>query len=454
MDADLSAARLERFVAALSVVLAFSIVASVVSAQTYRTPRVIHTSRIHAPEGTSASDFAPPPTVFDLVAARDELATRLGRAVAAAHVAAPPAPWNRWGLARTPISLRGMELDSARNQYFVPLDGGGRAWLTLDPGMQQTARRLVGRTADAGEALVAIDPATGRVLALAEDGEDAALARNLARSSWPWAASVFKVITGAAFLRHGIASRDTVTCYDGGRQSVELAQLTPRDGEGTCRTLVEAMAHSSNLVFARIADRHLSRAQLREMAEDFGFNTRIPFEMELDRSTINVPSDRLEYARLAAGFRHSRLTPMHAAVIFATIANDGVMMVPTIVASIEDASGRETYVHEPLVWRRVLGPANNAHLVELLATTAQTGTAASEYARRAGWPAAIRVWGKTGTLSQQRPSGQGTYLLRWFGGFARRDDRTVAFAALTACSDLWHQTGSMLSAEFVLATLR
>jgi peptidoglycan glycosyltransferase len=446
--------RRERFVAAVSLAVALLLFASMVAAQTGASPRVIPTSRIIAPSGTTARDYLPPPTVFDEVIARDEIAVRLRASLGRARDAVPIAPWNRWGLARTEIRLEDARKDEASNQYFVDLADGRRAWLTLDPQVQEAARSAVSRYADQGRAIVAIEPSTGRVLAIVNDGVDPRLRDSLARSSWPWAASVFKVISGAAFLAEGIATRDTVTCYPGGASEFYLADLTPRPNETLCRTLVEAMAHSSNLVFARIADRHLPRDRMRAITDAFAFNTRIPFEAPVERSDLVIPEDRLEYARLAAGFRHSHLSPLHAALIFATIANDGVMMVPTLVDRIEGPDGEVQYEHEPLAWRRVLTSGVNAHLVDLLATTAASGTAASAFYRRNGWPDSFCVWGKTGTLLGDPPGRGAQHRLRWFAGFARRSGGApLAFSALSSCSDVWHATGSTLASEFLLRAL-
>ena len=64
-----------------------------------------------------------------------------------------------------------------------------------------------------GAAMVALDPKTGKVLALSEYGEGQAT-----KALYP-AASVFKIITGAALIEKGV-NPDVETCYHGGMHGI------------------------------------------------------------------------------------------------------------------------------------------------------------------------------------------------------------------------------------------
>lgn len=431
--------------------------AGLLAGQTLPGRQIVYTSSIPAPAGTSAQDFEPPPSPMELRAAFAATAAGVVAAASAAEAVVPEVPWNEFGLARVAIDPGAITYDETRERWIAPLDDGRVAVLSLEPGVQRHLESVVSRYEEPGEAVVAIEPSTGRVIGLVDDGAAASVGDGLARRRYAWAASTFKVISGAAFLAEGIATPETTVCYSGGTSGFELSHLEPSDDDEICLTLTEAMAWSANLVFARIADRHLAPERLQYWAERFGYNTSIPFEMPLERSVAEIPDDRLEFARAAAGFRHTRLSPLHGALIQAAIANDGVMMVPTIVDHIESADGEIVYRHRPAEWRTVLTPGVNARLVETLSETCSEGTARAYFAQRDGWPDAVRVWGKTGTLSNRDIDGSQpdpAYLFTWFTGFGTHGDDEVAVGGLVVNTPTWWIKGSYLAAEAVLASIR
>jgi len=436
---------------------ALGLTTGLLMSQTPPSRTIVYTSQIGAPEGTVPRDFRPPPTALERRAALSDVGMTIGAAYSAATESVPPVPWGTYGLARVHITFDMIRWDDARMRYVADLDDDMVAILTLEPSLQRHIETILSRYPEPGEAAVAIDPSTGRVLAIVQDGEDDNVAENLTLRSFAWAASVFKVITAAAALDQGIATLDTEICYSGGSSGFGLADMD-RDPPGdTCRTMVSAMAHSANLYFAKLADRRISPAMLQNYAESFGFNARVPFEMPVQRSVAALPEDRLELARAAAGFRHTTMSPLHGALMMAGIANDGVMMVPTLVASIENADGDVVYTHEPTEWRRMLRSSINARVADTMATTAISGTARRNFAERNGWPSSIRVWGKTGTLANRTLDGQDSnphYLYTWFAGFAESGDRRVAVSGLAISSPTWHIRGSFIASELVLGALR
>lgn len=416
---------------------------------------VVYQSTISVP-----SSSTPPVDVVDPLAARAaiELAVSGGAsALDAARADVPLVPWNEHGLARVAIDPTSARYDEARDAFVVDLDEGATAVLTYRPALQRHLATLAGRYAEPGEAVVVIEPATGRVLAMVDDGVDPELGPALARRAPTYAASTFKVITGAALLEAGSVTPETVTCYTGGSRGFDLAGLEPEGEEaGACVTFRSAMARSSNLVFGRRADEHLTQASLSEVAERFGFNTAIPFEAELEPSRAEIPGDRLEFARAAAGFRHTYMTPLHGALIQAAIANDGVMMVPTLVDRIETADGEVRYRHTPFAWRTVLSPEVARALENTQTETCTTGTARTDFTQRDGWPASVSAWGKTGTLSNRNADGTEPdpfYIYRWFTGVGVHNGEELAVSGLTITTALWWIKGTYLASEALLRGL-
>lgn len=381
-----------------------------------------------------------------------------GFAVDAARIAVPVVPWNEFGLARVAVDIDERRYDEARDAFVVDLPDGEVAVLTLDASVQQHLERVLSRYEEPGEAIVVLDPYTGRVLAMADDGADEELGARLARRAPVWAASTFKVITGAALLETGAVQPRTETCYTGGSSGFGVNDLEPEGREaGACVSFTTAMARSANLVFGRQADAHLTVNGLQEVADRFGFNATIPFESPMEPSVATIPEGRLEFARAAAGFRHTTMTPLHGAMVQGAIANEGIMMVPTIVDRIESPDGEARYTHRPTEWRRVASVDVAEALWETQQETCTTGTARSDFANRDGWPRSVRVWGKTGTLSNRDTPGvepDPLYVYRWFTGIAEYDERTIAVSGLTVTTALWWIKGTYLASEAVLHTLQ
>ena len=165
----------------------------------------------------------------------------------------------------------------------------------------------------------------GRVLAMV--GQSAADPRlgpsELALRPWAPAASVFKVVSAAALVENGVMG-STRTCYHGGVSAILADNLVDLPAiDRRCDTLAFGLGKSQNAIIAKLATRHLTAGDLARVGRSFGFDEAIPFELPVEPSHLEVPGDGLEFARTAAGFWHSTLSPMHGALLAATIANRG-----------------------------------------------------------------------------------------------------------------------------------
>ncbi len=290
---------------------------------------------------------------------------------------------------------------------------GKSARLTIHPAMQAQMEKLFTLYKPMGGALVAIEPKTGRVLALVEYAADGHSEGAATHPLYP-AASVFKIITGAALLEKGI-SPDAETCYHGGMHGIvgKLLQDKPRL-DRRCLSLSMALAKSANVVFAKMAEKHLDGPALREEAERFLFNRSVWSDPAVSASTANIPDSGLEFAKSAAGFGDVKLSPLHAALIAAAVGNGGDMPDPTLIDSIDGvAAARQGE-------RRILRPETAATLKEMMKLTVSEGTASNSFRERRGAVLGdIEVAGKTGSLSNhQKPFKD----YSWFVGFAPADD--------------------------------
>lgn len=346
--------------------------------------------------------------------------------------------------------LRGLDPLSHRLEEGVlvsDLAEGRRAVLTLDPGLQEHVTSELERFEVPFGSVVAIEPATGRVLAYVSHSSANPGAGDLARDPTPPTASVFKIISAAALVDAGVSPSERV-CYHGGFSRLTEADLADSSRDRRCNTLADAVGGSINTIFAKLSTRHLDSATLERYAAAFGFGHALPFDVPTQASPGEIPSsesDRLEFARTSAGFWHMHMSPLHGALIGATFANDGKMPRASMVDRVTDRNGRVVLRHEPEIFRAVI-PRHTARAVgEMMELTVTEGTSRRSFHDQQGnaFLPGIRVAGKTGTLSSENPYRGYT----WWVGFAPADRPTIAVAALVVNTPRWRIKASYLARE-------
>ncbi len=356
-------------------------------------------------------------------------------------VSALPSSWDAIGL----DPAKGETVDGKLVQTF---EDGSKVTFTIDPEVQRQLEKMLDDYNVPHGGIVLLDPPTGRVLAMVSSTEATPAIPDLARKSTAPSASVFKIITAAALIESGGVNPHAETCYHGGRSRLSARNIKgdpKRDHK--CADLGDALAWSINSIFAKLAYNKLEKEDLATWAEKFGYNTEIPFELPVEPSMAEFVDDDLERARSAAGFWHTYLSPLHGAMIGAAVANDGVMMKPTIIERFEAPDGKVVHEFKAEEFRRVMQPSTAKVLGEMMVRTTEKGTARRYFKRRRGFPNHITVSGKTGTLSNKDP-----YLgFTWFVGFGQ-DDRTnkrVAVSGLVCNSPKWRIKGPYAASEAV-----
>lgn len=324
---------------------------------------------------------------------------------------------------------------------------GREALLTIDPVLQQKMDWLLQDYDVPWGAVVALDPRSGRILAMAEhaaaeaDGGRAVALRPIAP-----AASVFKVVTAAALLEAGVPA-DEVVCYHGGERRLVPAMLRPSSRDDACVSLADALALSANVPFARLADRHLQPERLREVAERFFFDRPLSLlGMELHTSPLELPEEPFEFARTAAGFhRGVRMTPVHGALLAAAVGTGGTMPLPRLVDAFDDVEVQEEA--EPIP---VIEPGVAAALGEMMVRTVEGGTARVAFRERGREVlGGMRVAGKTGSLFEYDPFRDAT----WFVGYAPAEAPTIAVAAVVLNEARWRIRAPYVAREAIRSHL-
>jgi peptidoglycan glycosyltransferase len=330
-------------------------------------------------------------------------------------------------------------------RFVTPLASGASATLTVSPDLEDHIARLLKASRVQAAGVVALEPATGRVLAYVSHSADASEGVDRARDASAPAASVFKVITSAALLSQGVRP-DASTCYHGGSSALTIRELTDHKKLDTaCASLTGALGSSLNAVFGKLALRHLSRSKLKDHAAAFGFGEALPFDAKVPVSAIDVPVDKLEFARTAAGFFHSRMSPLHAAMIASAVADHGRMMRPFIVDEVRDKQGRLAMRAAPALHRAAISRGHADTLARMMKATVTQGTGRKSFYDERGRPylPGIEVAGKTGTLSEENPYRGYT----WWVGFAPADAPKIAVGVLVVNSPEWRIKAPVVGRE-------
>jgi len=352
-----------------------------------------------------------------------------------------------------PPNLAGLDLlrlDMRPSKVMAPLNEGRKAELTLDPVIQRAVRAEMESYRIPQAGVVMIEVKTGRVIAYASYIAEGEKVDVNVRADAP-AASVFKVVTGAALIEKAGLGAETEQCYHGGKSRISADELeeNPRRDKW-CATLGIAMGRSINVVFARLAQKHITPEDLTAVGGAFGFGAKVPFAVENQAPEINLPTEPVEFARASAGFYHTTLSPLAAASLAQTVANGGVTLEPRIVASVmrdKDVLWKDE--RGPRVVRRAVRPETASELTRMMVQTVSNGSAFKSFHDQSGksFLPDITVAGKTGTLND--PTGSRLYT--WFVGFAPADQPEIAVSALVVNTPSWQIKAPQLARDALRA---
>ncbi|MFF2139695.1 peptidoglycan D,D-transpeptidase FtsI family protein [Streptomyces sp. NPDC058193] len=335
---------------------------------------------------------------------------------------------------------------SGSDPILAPLPLWGDITRSLQPGgdVVTTVQDAVQRAAYEGldgrrGAVAALDPATGRILALVSspsyDPEvlsgtgpavtDAWARLNRApsrpmlnralRQTYP-PGSAFKIVTAAAALDAGVvtdpdADTDTPSPYVLPGTSTVL----PNEAKGCGKaSLAEAIRVSCNTVMAHLGVQVGLDGMLDAVA-GFGFNDddlKIPSRVARSNFDEDMSDDQL--AQSSIGQFDTAATPLQMAMVASAVANGGELMRPQLVDRVTTDDGGTVRQQGPDSYHRAMNPTTARQLQRMMVDVVENGT---------GTNAAIdgvTVGGKTGT-AQHGVDNSGTPYA-WFIAWAQAPD--------------------------------
>ncbi len=299
---------------------------------------------------------------------------------------------------------------------------GADVYLTLDADLQEIAERAladaVRQARAAGGDVVILQPETGEVLALAavRPGGGGGIVSDAFEPG-----STAKVFTAAALLRTGRARADDTVFGENG--TYRLGNRTIHDVHPNATlTLADVIRVSSNIGIAKFGAR-LTNVELYEAFRDFGFG---------NPTGIDLPAEaggRLRHPRswtpespasVAMGYELA-VTPLQLAAAYASLANGGILLEPTLVREVRSPGGEVVSRAAPRPVRRVVSASVASQLAHMMMGVVEEGTA-----RRAAL-GTYSLAGKTGT-ARRNVGGRylaGHYTASFVGLFPAEDPQLV-----------------------------
>lgn len=328
--------------------------------------------------------------------------------------------------------------------------------LSIDIRLQDLGAKLLGEQRGA---IVALEPATGRILAFVStptfdpnaiadpdraeetmaalrDDPAAPLVDRPAQGRYV-PGSVFKLVTAMAALGSGTVTAETA--YPDQPEEEEDGYLVGgfrvQDGHhlftgSRALDFFEAIEVSCNIYFARTAV-ELGGRPLRAFAAEAGFDAPIPFELPTVASQVSSGEfgpdggfvDVVELANAGYGQAEVLVTPLQMALVTAAVANGGTIMRPRLVDAIESTGGSPRQLRAE-TWRHI-GSASTISIMREAMVRAVEGQWGRQFAGEAKVEGATTA-GKTGSAEL----GPGQRPHSWFVGFAPAEAPKIVVAVI------------------------
>jgi len=330
---------------------------------------------------------------------------------------------------------------------------GGNVVTTLNAAAQKAAYEGL---KDRGKgAVVALEPSTGKILALAsfpsydpssfagnstttdskawtklqkKNNPDDPMLNRALREVYP-PGSTFKVVTAAAALEHGLYT-DADAKTDSPDPWVMEGTTTklPNEGNIPCKnaTLRVALKFSCNTVFGKVGS-DLGNDKMLETAKKFGFTEE---QFTPTRTSASVFSDDMNPSQTALssiGQFNTAATPLQMAMVASAVANNGTLMKPYMIDELQTNNLDAIEKTDPEEMSKPLSAENAQKLQSMMETVVEDGT--GKNAQISG----VKVGGKTGTAQHGVDNSENPYA--WFISYAKLDDGSAPVAVAVVVED-------------------
>ncbi len=318
---------------------------------------------------------------------------------------------------------------------------GNNLFLTLDRSLQFVAEKELKQTVKengaAGGTIVMMEPASGRILALASYPDynpnmpgkyRASARRDRAVTDMYEPGSTFKPFVLAGALEEGLVRVGQKIYCENGRYTV--GGKTIHDHKKYKKLSVEEiLKFSSNIGIAKIG-KALERERLYQYIRDFGFGEKTGIDLPGEAGgLLRGPSDWFEIDLAAISFGQAlSITPIQLVTATAVFANGGLLVEPYLVEKVTDDEGHVVSQHLPEVRHRVISEKNAGLIRDMLVSVTEAGGTGT----KAAVPG-YAVAGKTGTAQKVDPVTGGYSIdkrVSSFVGFVPADNPAIVMAVV------------------------
>lgn len=379
------------------------------------------------------------------------------------------AAWEKYlrgqrGYRRIEVDAYGRELGQLDRQFPTP---GGNIVLTLDSRLQQEAEDCL---FDKAGAIVALDPRSGKILAMVSSPiySPEAFERGLSPYEWQTLSkrkdhplenrvikgqyppgSTFKIVMATAALEEKVITPTTTFDCSGTMPFGEHEFHCWRKGGHGTVNLHRALMESCDIFFYQVG-RRLGIERIAKWGKLFGLGA--PTGLLLDREMSGlVASPSWKLARfhkpwqegdtlsVAIGQGYNLATPLQMAQVTAAIANGGRLYEPQLVEKVESPAGEVIYQPGPALKSQMnISPSTLAQVRKGLSGVVNEDRGTGRGALIPG----LEVAGKTGTAQvvtlekekrDKEKRGKTSYHYEnhaWFVAFAPVEDPEIAVAVI------------------------
>jgi peptidoglycan glycosyltransferase len=331
---------------------------------------------------------------------------------------------------------------------------GGNVVTTLNAAAQKAAYNGLKKQGGKGS-VVALEPSTGKILALAsypsydpssfagnstttdtkawqklqkKNNPDDPMLNRALRETYP-PGSTFKVVTAAAALEDGLyTSADAKTDSPDPWIMKGTTTKLPNEGNIPCKnaTLRVALQYSCNTVFGKIGS-DLGNDKMLDMAKKFGFDEEQFTPVRANASVFSDDMNPSQTALSSIGQFNTAATPLQMAMVASAVANDGKLMKPYMVDELQSPGLDPIAKTDPEELSQPLSPENAQILQSMMETVVEKGTGSN--AKIPG----VKVGGKTGTAQHGVDNSENPYA--WFISYAKGEDGSAPVAVAVVIED-------------------
>ncbi len=369
----------------------------------------------------------------------------------------------------------------------VPPTSGHDIHLTIDYDLQKKTHELLGEQCGA---VIAMDPATGEILAMASSPgfDQNSLVDGISTDDWNELmchtgrpmfdkavqgeyppASTYKIVSAIAGLEEGVCdANQTVYCPGKYKFGNRYYGCWKKHGHGSL-DIIDAVSESCDVYFYHLG-RRIGVDRLAEYARACGLGAKTGIDLGMESSGLvptsewkqrrfGVPWQAGETLSIAIGQGYNLATPLQVLVLTAAVANGGSLYRPIVVKAVRSVEGIDVMTSSPeRTGALPISPENLAIVKKGLwkVVNSDKGTARHHVRSKR-----VEISGKTGTAQVVSRQADDHELHRedvirphaWFVGYAPSNDPRIAVVVLIEHGGSGSSTAGPIAREMMLSWL-